>query len=326
MNSFDSRMIEKETILHVINKPVPPEYNAGGANRLVHWLAAAQARAGHQVYVAAPAGRETTFYRFIKLSPKFSIQELVRKLPLSVTAIEYHGGGDDDAKDQLDLLPMPVLRSVHWVDTEMKPRKNSVFVSKSHCTAHGGSRYIHNGIQVDDYQFCEDKEDYFLFLAKVKRSKKGVVEAIDIAKKTGIKLAIAGGCRLGSPHTWFKWHPRIYPVGIVDGEYKLKLLARARALIVPIKWDEPFGLTMIEAMASGTPVLAYRRGAVPEIVEHGVTGFVCDTQEQMIEALGRCATIDPARCRERVRNFFSDELMAKRHVDLLKEIRSGKSW
>jgi glycosyltransferase involved in cell wall biosynthesis len=316
----------RETILHIFDQPVPPPRNAGGANRLIHWLARAQSRAGHEVHVASPGGKSADGYGTHPIPRCYSRSDIEAVFPSGLTAIEHHGGGDESVQTFLDSSDIPFLRIMHGVGQGIPPRKQTVFLSRRHGALHGGSRYVHNGIPVDDYHFREDKEDYVLFMAKVKRSKKGVADAIEIARKTGIELVIAGGRRLGSPHTWFRWHPRIFPVGVVDGGNKLELLARARALIVPIRWEEPFGLTMIEAMASGTPVIAYRRGAVPEIVEHGVTGFVCDTQEQMIEAIGRCATIDPARCRERVREFFSDEFMARRHLDLLREIRSGRSW
>jgi glycosyltransferase involved in cell wall biosynthesis len=319
-------MINKETILHIINKPVPPEFNAGGANRLVHWLASAQARAGHKVYVAAPEGKSTEWYTHINLSKKFTSNELTAVLPSTLTAIEYHGGGDDKINIFLDKLPIPVMRVVHWMDPGMKLYKNTVFVSKSHADGHGGKYYIHNGIPINDYIFNETKCDFYLFLAKVKRSKKGIDDAIEIARKSHSKLIIAGGWRLSNPQTWFNWHPSIRTVGFVHGERKHKLLADARALIVPIQWDEPFGLTMIEAMASGTPVIAYNRGAVPEIVVHGETGFICNTKAEMIKSVSKCYELDPLLCRSRASSLFNDDLMASRHIQFIKDIHNGKTW
>jgi glycosyltransferase involved in cell wall biosynthesis len=316
----------RETILHIFNQPVPPPKKAGGANRLIHWLARAQSRAGHEVYVAAPGGRYADGYVKLAVPERYSWSDIEAVLPSGLTAIEHHGGGDESVQTFLDRMDIPILRMEHGVGQGFSPRKQTVYLSRRHAALHGGDVFVYNGVPVDDYIFERKKSDFFLFLAKVKRSKKGVADAIEIARKAGVRLLIAGGHRLESPHTWFRWHPRIYPVGIVDGDYKLKLLSQARALVVPIKWEEPFGLTMIEAMASGTPVIAYRRGAVPEIVAHGVTGFVCDTQEQMIQSLSKCATIDPARCRQRVMELFTDNLMAQGHVNLIREIRSDRRW
>jgi len=316
----------RETILHIVSKPVPPPRNAGGANRVIDWLARAQSRAGHQVYVASPGGRDADAYVKITIPERYSWSDIEAVLPSGLTAIEHHGGGDESVQTFLDSIDLPILRLVHGLGQGSSPRKQTVYVSRRHAAMHGGDVYVYNGIPVDEYIFESEKSDFFLFLAKVKRSKKGVADAIDIAKRARIRLLIAGGRRLKSPHTWFKWHPRIYPVGIVGGDYKRRLLSQARALVVPIKWEEPFGLTMIEAMASGTPVIAYRRGAVPEIVVHGATGFICDTQEQMIESLSKSATLDPARCRQRAVELFTDDLMAQGHVSLIREIRSGKSW
>jgi glycosyltransferase involved in cell wall biosynthesis len=318
--------LKKEVLLHIINQPVPPPENAGGANRLVHWLATAQSRAGHRVYVAAPDGNETSAYEFIRLSKKFTSKELMEVLPHLLTAIEYHGGGDNSVQNLLDDIKVPVLRVMHGVCSRNGIGKNTVFLSRSHAHLHGEKVFIYNGIPVEDYHYKVDKLDYFLFLAKVKRSKKGVVDVIDLAITAKIKLIIAGGRRLGSPHTWFKWHPRIRPVGYVDGEYKRNLLSEARALIVPIKWDEPFGLTMVEAMASGTPVIAYNRGAVSEVIEHGVTGFVCEHKADMMRYLKECENIDPRKCRNRAETMFTDNVMAKGHIELLQKIRNGFSW
>jgi glycosyltransferase involved in cell wall biosynthesis len=316
----------RETILHIFDQPVPPPPDAGGANRLIHWLANAQANLGHKMFVAAPAGNDTKAYAFQKIPVNFSINHIKEIVLQGVTAIEYHGGGQKGVAEKFDEFHIPILRIQHGVAKHVLVGKNMVYVSKNHAQFHAGNIFAYNGIPLDEYTYQEKKLDYYLFLAKVKRLKKGVSEAITIAKESGIKLIIAGGRRIGSPHTWFGWHPRIKPVGFVNGDYKKQLLSGARALIVPIHWEEPFGLSMIEAMASGTPVIAYNRGAVPEVVEHGVTGFVCNTREEMIEAIIHVGDIDPMQCRMRTENMFSDMIMAKKHLELIHQVRAGNSW
>ena len=92
-----------------------------------------------------------------------------------------------------------------------------------------------------------------------------------------------------------------------------RLLARARCVIVPVRWREPFGMVMVEAMASGRPVVALRRGAVPEIVRHGVTGWICDDPAELPDALHRVGELDPLACVAHVQLAFSAELMARRY-------------
>ena len=93
----------------------------------------------------------------------------------------------------------------------------------------------------------------------------------------------------------------------------LRRLAAARCLLLPLRWREPFGMVMIEAMALGVPVVALRRGSVPEVVADGITGFVCDTPEELPDALKRVGDLDPQACRDRVRDHFSAEVMARRY-------------
>ncbi len=99
-------------------------------------------------------------------------------------------------------------------------------------------------------------------------------------------------------------------MGVADQAVKRRLLAGARCLIFPIRWEEPFGLVMVEAMACGTPVVALARGAAPEVVGHGRTGFVVERPEQLAPAIAACATLDPADCRRHVSSRFSLDVMA----------------
>jgi glycosyltransferase involved in cell wall biosynthesis len=108
-------------------------------------------------------------------------------------------------------------------------------------------------------------------------------------------------------------------VGEVDDAQKNDLLGNARALVFPIDWEEPFGLVMIEAMATGTPVIGYRFGAVPEVVDEGVTGFVVDNAQAAIEAVGKLDTLDRAAVRKRFEERFTDTRMAAGYVEIYRE-------
>jgi glycosyltransferase involved in cell wall biosynthesis len=144
---------------------------------------------------------------------------------------------------------------------------------------------------------------------------KGAAEAIEVARAAGVPLRMAAKCREPEEREYFEREvrPRLGPdvewLGELDGPRKHALLAGARALVFPIDWSEPFGMVMVEAMACGTPVIATRRGSVPEVVEEGVTGFVRDDLRGLVEAVGRLDGFDRLRCRRTVAERFSLERM-----------------
>jgi glycosyltransferase involved in cell wall biosynthesis len=113
-------------------------------------------------------------------------------------------------------------------------------------------------------------------------------------------------------------------LGEVPHEEKLQLIAGAMALLNPIQWPEPFGLVMIEAMACGTPVLAFPEGAAPEIVEDGKTGFLCHDTSDMADAIGRIHQLDRAACRAEVEGYFSTKRMVDEHLNLFEELMGAK--
>jgi glycosyltransferase involved in cell wall biosynthesis len=150
---------------------------------------------------------------------------------------------------------------------------------------------------------------------------KGPHLAIEIARRAGVRLKLAGEIQ---PLFRDYWEQQILPrlgspdveyVGEADFALKNALLSRARALLFPIQWNEPFGLVMIEAMACGTPVLAFRGGAVEEVVRHGVTGWICRDADEMVARV-RSIGIAPAACRDFVDRHFSDATMADAYVEI----------
>jgi len=310
-------------ILHIHNQSLPPSPNSGGSNRLIDWLATEQSKQGHSVCAISPEGRSNDFYEHIKMPANCNYDELIELIPEDVTDIEYHGGLDAGIVDKL-LTKYP--SSLQIIHAGKGGGKNNVFVSRSHAEQAGQTVFAYNGLPVDDYIFSESKSDYLLFIAKVKRRKKGADTAIKLAKKLKCKLIVAGGSRLYCPETWFNWHPLISPVGYVNGTKKFELLSQAKALIVPIRWEEPFGLTIVEAMLSGTPVIAFNRGAMKELIIDGVTGFLCDTEEEMLAAIKNVSKLSAKQCHEHAKQYFSSVAMYEKHEELLALAGAGKSW
>jgi glycosyltransferase involved in cell wall biosynthesis len=166
----------------------------------------------------------------------------------------------------------------------------------------GGGQVVHNPIDCAEWPFREEKDDYLLWIGRMSPDK-GPQRAIAAAREAGAPLVLAGPVQPGQEAFFAdEVEPElgrdgIEYVGEADSERKRDLYQRARALLMPIRWAEPFGLVMVEALACGTPVIAFPEGSAPEVVEDGVTGFVVDDEHAMARAVGRLGEIDPADCR-----------------------------
>jgi glycosyltransferase involved in cell wall biosynthesis len=178
---------------------------------------------------------------------------------------------------------------------------------------------IPNGIRVADWPLQRRKQDYALFLGRF-CADKGAHTAIEAAHAAGVPLVLAGKCTEPGERRYFaeEVEPRLGPDdvvhGVTGGADKVALLASARCLLFPIQWEEPFGVVMIEAMACGTPVVALRAGAVPEVVAHGVSGLVCDSPAELPAALHAVRSVDPQACRRHVAEHFEAALIGPRHA------------
>lgn len=318
-------------IVHVINKPVPPERNSGGANRMLDWLARAQARAGHRIHIVAPDGSDTAYAAHVTLPLAVSAEEFQAAIPSDTDVIHHHGGYELFAGHEQS-LKCPFIQTIHGnlsQSEECGDRQlpvNAVFVSRSHMQKYGGTHYVLNGIPVDDYLFKVSKGKSLLFLGKVRRRKKGVEQAIQVACATRMPLIVAGGWRLRNLSTWLPVSRYVRSVGLVEHAEKKDLLANSKALLAPVLWDEPFGLVVAEALASGTPVIALNRGAMPEIIRHGETGIVCDSIDEMKSAVSEIANIDPAVCRAYAQKNFSIDRVSEDYDRLYHSVIAGNSW
>jgi glycosyltransferase involved in cell wall biosynthesis len=177
-------------------------------------------------------------------------------------------------------------------------------------------RVVHNAVDPSEYRPVspEEKEDYLMQLARISPSK-GQHLAIEVARRLGLRLVLAGKVDADAesyfeeeikPHMGdiVTWHENVV------GTEKARLLARARAMVFPIQWEEPFGLAMVEAMVSGTPVIAMARGAASEVVEPGITGWLAEDIDGLVEAYGRIGEIDLQLCVKRATERFGPAQMA----------------
>jgi glycosyltransferase involved in cell wall biosynthesis len=186
---------------------------------------------------------------------------------------------------------------------------------------------IYNGIDVKSIPFSDAKEEFLIFSGRI-HEQKGVVEAITVAKKANRKLLLFGSSNQEGDYWLKKVKPliddeQIIYKGFVSKEELYSYYAKACAFIFPIQWEEPFGLVVVEAMAAGTPVIALRRGSMPELIEDGKTGFLCDDVEGMAKAVANVGQINAADCRKRVEELFALEKMVdgyeKAYYQILKK-------
>ena len=161
-----------------------------------------------------------------------------------------------------------------------------------------------------------------MFLGRLDRIK-GVHTAIEVAKATGHQLIIAGNISHTPDNLNYfkteiepKFDEQIKYIGALNDAEKNIWLGKAKALLFPIEWDEPFGIVMIEAMACGTPVIGFRRGSVPEVIQDGVNGFVVDNAMQMIASIDKVNDINRFTCRETAKNKFKTSLIAKQYLHM----------
>jgi glycosyltransferase involved in cell wall biosynthesis len=175
---------------------------------------------------------------------------------------------------------------------------------------------VHNALSLGAWPFRAEKGEYALFLGRFHQDK-GPHLALDAAHAAGVPLILAGKCTEPCEREFFakEVEPRLGPhdevFGVADANAKRRLLSKARCLLFPIQWEEPFGMVMIEAMACGTPVVALRAGSVPEVVVHGTTGLICDDVAELPAAIDEAGSIDPVACRTHVAQNFTSERLAR---------------
>ncbi len=180
---------------------------------------------------------------------------------------------------------------------------------------------VYNGTDVNLFDCCSEADDYLMFSGRI-NPVKGVKEAIEVARESNHRLLIIGPPDHGH-QDYFDQHIKpeldemILYLGRMDQGQLKTYYQKAKALLTPVQWEEPFGLTTIEAMASGAPVISLDRGAAPEIIVDGKTGFVCRSLGEMAEAVGKLDTIDRAACRKHVEKNFSYDVMVDAYEETL---------
>jgi glycosyltransferase involved in cell wall biosynthesis len=323
--------------------PVPP-HGYGGIELMAYHLARELQRRGHEVSVIGQQGSKGPF-ETIAIAPEswssrlgtrdelprqnlflYRAYDLVHKRAFDV--VHDHSGLSGIMLAATTRLQTPVVATLHGDLTEAEAeflgavdhRVHLVAISRAQQALVAGvdwRRVVYNAVDPAEYRPITnpaEKHDYIFQLARISPNK-GQHLAIEMAKRLGVSLVLAGkvdndACEYFEsqikPHlgNGVTWHENVV------GEQKQQLLASARAMVFPIQWEEPFGIAMIEAMVSGTPVIAMARGAATEIVEPGVTGWLANDVDGLVDAYSRLGEIDLERCVKRATERFGPAQMA----------------
>jgi glycosyltransferase involved in cell wall biosynthesis len=325
----------------------PPAY--GGTEAVVSVLSEELVRQGHEVTLCASGDSQTSadlssvYYRSLRTADELGDRSPYDWVHVALSLREaqhfdiIHNHAGELAMAMSHLVDVPMLTTMHclitpdtkfvwdrypgWYNTishsqkrNMPPIRNTNF-----------SGVVYNAIDVASFPYRERKEDFLLYLSRI-APEKGTHLAIDVAKRLGRTLIIAAKVdRVDRPYFETAVEPHIDGklirfVGEADARTKRGLLARARCVLLPLCWEEPFGLVMAESMACGTPVVAFRRGSASEIIVDGETGFLVEDVEGMARAALQVERIDPKRCRRHVEERYNPQRMATDYLSLYERI------
>jgi len=328
--------------------PVPP-IHYGGVERLVDGLAAEYTRLGHEVYLLAhkDSTQKDVKQRFAwkNQSSRGFKNTLQNALTLREVYREIKPDVIHSFARLMYLYPTMLTSHIPFLMTYgrfISPKSTALacviggkrmqFTSAAGHMLNHLHKFRHKfrpvyNFTLTDYYVPNDEveKEHLVFLGRIEDIK-GTKECIDVALATNQKLIIAGNIQPGHEAYFQKYiqphltNPLIEYVGPVNDAQKLHYLQRAKAFLFPIKWEEPFGIVMAEAMACGTPVIGFSRGSVPEVVNNGVTGFVVENTAQMIDALKNIDSIDRKMVRKDCVERFSPEVIAKQYLEILENM------
>jgi glycosyltransferase involved in cell wall biosynthesis len=330
--------------------PIPPP-GYGGIEWVVSLLADGLAEAGHDVTLFASGDSYTkaTLVAAYSEAPSADIGKTTPELRHALACYERADDFDivNDHSGPLGAVlgaavETPVVHTVHGplvgADGELyasvsavAPRVGFISLSLNQRKPQPDLPWVatcHNALDLGAYPVHAERGEYLLFLGRMSADK-GCHRAVEVALETGLPLKIAGKMREPPEQEYFEEYVAphlgdgIEYLGETSHAKKVALLQNARATLFPIEWEEPFGLVMIESMACGTPVIATRWGAVPEVIEHGRSGIVVDDYREMAAALAEADRLEPAECRRSVEEHFSAERMVADYLAAYESVLAG---
>jgi glycosyltransferase involved in cell wall biosynthesis len=280
----------------------------------VQWLAAEYIKQGHEICLIAQPGSNLPG---VKCYAARNAEEAWTVIPEQADIVHFHSW-----EPQTD-IEKPWVYTLHGNNkTPKNLPKNTIFISADHARRHGRSVFIYNGVDPAEFIYQEQKRNHLLFFSKVRRRVKGARRALKLARDNQQSLWVAGGYRfdlLKVGGLLDSLRPSVRFLGELGGIEKARCFAQAKALLFPIEWEEPFGLVVVEALMSGTPVIATPRGSMPELINERV-GALFEKDEDFAAALDHAFFCKPSDCRDWALAHFSSGVCAKNHLDLYERV------
>jgi len=324
----------------------------GGLEQVVWDLACGLTGRGHKMLLFAPKGSQAPSKGFLIETPEPALKvhtnwreaeqrmyDVYKKYLTDFEGVIHgHGWFGFEYLLKRDFPNLHVCHTHHghisWKSKAPVDEMNLVGISEfmmhEYQSQNWSSRYVHNGINLDKYPFKAEKGERLVFVGRIDKFKQPHV-AIEVARKLGMGLDLVGGTFVQDSQYLERIRKMcdgkqicFYPDA--SHELKLRLLQNAKALLFPSNMKEPFGLVLVEANACGTPVVASRDGAIPELLQDGVNGFLCDSVDDMVEALKKIGNIKPEDCHRIVKDNYTREIMAQNYLKLYRDVLHGKEW
>lgn len=300
-------------IAFLSTNPLPVK-KYGGVERIVFWHMVELVKQGHEVVLIGHPDSKVEEFGIEHIPYSSKGYDFEKLIPKDTDIFHMHYNYQISTG-------IPTICTVHGnAQLGEVLVENSVFVSKRHAEYHGGKIFVHNALNFEEYPF-EEKElhwDRFLFLAKGSWKVKNLKSCIRACRRTRKKLEIIGGRSL------IPW-PRINSHGFLGGEEKLEVMKNCDALLFPVRWEEPFGIAIIEAMAMGLPVIGSPYGSLPELINDDV-GIICKNFEELVETLANNSTkkFEASKIRNYAEENFSISQHTKAYIELYKKVCAGE--
>ena len=302
----------------LVHTGIIPAKKYGGIERVIWYLGKELTKMGHKVTFLVNKGSHCDFASILILDPKKSISE---QIPLSADIIHFSFKPSEPIKK-------PYIITIHGNCNDFSGfDDNSVFVSKNHAKRYGSSSFVYNGLDWDDYGKPNllNKRNYFHFLGKAAWRVKNVKGAIDIIKKTkSERLKVLGGYRLNIKMGFrFTISSRIGFCGMVGGEKRKLLLEGSKGLLFPVRWNEPFGLAVIESLYYGCPVFGTPYGSLPELITADI-GFLSNSSQVLSEEIENSDRFSRQNCHNYALDQFNSRKMTELYLEKYLMVLNGE--
>lgn len=304
----------------IVHNEIIPVQGYGGTERVIWYLGKELVKLGHTLTFLVKEGSYCPFANVLFINKN---KDILTQIPVRADVVHFNF-----IPDHIEEMTIPYLVTMHGnVNTSHSLDLNTVFVSRNHANRYGSNSFVYNGLDWNDYiqPDLNLKREYFHFLAKAAWRIKNVTGAIDVIKKTESEsLKVLGGVRFNFKMGWrFTFSTRVQFYGMVNDEKKAEILNRSKGLLFPVRWHEPFGLSIIESLFYGCPVFGTPYGSLPEIIKPDV-GYLSNKKSELVDAIKNWDHYSNKHCHEYALDSFNSKKMALSYLEKYEIVLANK--